>query len=295
MKKLILSILFFAGLLYSFKLTASNNSILYVCHLDDRRDLFLEVDFSSHTRRNDSIEEAFSHSCIDHNISSLAAQPDSKVTKIFTLIYNARFDEAEKLLENSGFQAESVYFQVLKLDLFWWKYSIGKSETDEEKLNNTLKWFSEQNKNSAYSEINRLIWLAYKMRFEVKRKNYVKAFLLKIEVTDQLEMIQKNPVTLPEGEQKLLEVFTLLLKYSNEASSVFGNNSKKQACLNGLQELTADNDWMVSSEAHYFLGRIYTKMEKEPQKGRIHFQTLSRRFPQNTLFANLAAGKATDF
>ena len=182
MKKLILSILFFAGLLYSFKLTASNNSILYVCHLDDRRDLFLEVDFSSHTRRNDSIEEAFSHSCIDHNISSLAAQPDSKVTKIFTLIYNARFDEAEKLLENSGFQAESVYFQVLKLDLFWWKYSIGKSETDEEKLNNTLKWFSEQNKNSAYSEINRLIWRAYKMRFEVKRKNYVKACLPKIEV-----------------------------------------------------------------------------------------------------------------
>jgi hypothetical protein len=59
--------------------------------------------------------------------------------------------------------------------------------------------------------------------------------------------------------------------------------------------MAADSDWMVSSEAHYFLGRIYTKMEKEPPKGQIHFQILSRRFPQNALFANLAAGKATDF
>jgi hypothetical protein len=71
------------------------------------------------------------------------------------------------------------------------------------------------------------------MRFEVKRKNYVKAFVLKSEVADQLEVVQQNPVNLPDGEQKLLAVFTLLLQYSNEAGSVFGNNAEKQACLSG--------------------------------------------------------------
>ncbi len=99
------------------------------------------------------------------------------------------------------------------------------------------------------------------MRFEVKRKNYVKAFVLKSEVADQLEVVQQNPVNLPDGEQKLLAVFTLLLQYSNEAGSVFGNNAEKQACLSGLQQLAANSDWIVSSEAHYFLGRIYTKIE----------------------------------
>ena len=234
-------------------------------------------------------EEVFNHPKID------LQQNSDLITQIFTLIYNARFDEAQKLLGDADFQGEPFYFQVLKLDLFWWKYSISKSEPDEEKLNNTLNWFSEQNKNSKYYEINKLIWLSYKMRFEIKRKNYLKAFLLKAEVTDQLEVLQKNPVPLPLNEQKLLDVFTLLLQYSNEAGSVFGNNSKKQACLNGLQKLAADSDWMVSSEAHYFLGRIYTKMEKEPKNGRTHFLILSQRFPQNTLFAKLAAGKATDF
>ncbi len=217
------------------------------------------------------------------------------ITQIFTLVYNARFDEAEKLLGEADFRAGSFYLQVLQLDLYWWKYSISKSEPDEEKLDNTLNWFSEQNKNSKYSEINKLIWLSYKMRFEVKRKNYVKAFLLKSEVDDQLEVVKNNPATLPDGEQKLLAVFTLLLQYSNEAGSIFGSNSKKQACLSGLQKLAADNDWMVSSEAHYFLGRIYTKIEKQPEKGREHFKILSVRFPQNRLFADLAKGLAVDF
>jgi hypothetical protein len=222
-------------------------------------------------------------------------QNSDLITQIFTLIYNVRFDEAEKLLGDADFQGEPFYFQVLKLDLFWWKFSISKSEPDKEKLNTVLNWFSEQNKNSKYSEINKLIWLSYKMRFEVKRKNYVKAFFLKGEVEDQLDIVLKNPVRLPENQQKLLSVFVLLLQYSHKAGSVFGKDEEKQACLNKLHQLATDSDWMVSSEAHYFLGRIYTKMENEPQKGLVHFQTLSRRFPQNALFASLAAGKATDF
>jgi len=229
-----------------------------------------------------------------HSVNSVA-QTNTKVTQVFTLIYNTRFDEAEKLLESADFHTESFYFQVLKLDLFWWKYSISKSKADEEKLNTVLNWFSEQDQNSKYSETNKLIWLSYKMRFEVKRKNYLKAYLLKSEVEDQLEVVMKNPMNLPESQQNLLSVFVLLLQYSHEAGSVFGKDSVKQVCLKELQKFASYTDLIVSSEAHYFLGRIYTKMEKEPQKGRIHFQVLSERFPQNQLFADLATGKATDF
>lgn len=227
--------------------------------------------------------------------ANAAAQTNEQITRVFTLIYNARFNEAEIMLKNAEFQTEPFYYQVLKLDLFWWKYSISKLKTDEEKLKSILNWFSGQNKNSKYSEINKLIWLSYKMRFEVKRKNYVKAFLLKGEVADQLEVVRKNRVSLPEGEKKLLSVFTLLLQYTDEAGSVFGKDSEKQACVEKLQQFAADSDWIVSSEAHYFLGRIYTKMEKSQQKGRVHFQTLSQRFPQNRLFADLAFGRADGF
>jgi len=218
--------------------------------------LFLPTDCFSRT----AILKGMGGAVFNFPITDLQQNSDLK-TQIFTLIYNARFNEAEKLLGETDFKSNPFYFQVLQLDLFWWKYSVSKSESNEKKLDNTLNWFSEQNKNSKYNEINRLIWLSYKMRFEVKRKNYVKAFVLKSEVADQLEVVQQNPVNLPDGEQKLLAVFTLLLQYSNEAGSVFGNNAEKQACLSGLQQLAANSDWIVSSEAHYFLGRIYTKIE----------------------------------
>lgn len=229
-----------------------------------------------------------------HSVNSVA-QTNTKVTQVFTLIYNTRFDEAEKLLESADFHTESFYFQVLKLDLFWWKYSISKSKADEEKLNTVLNWFSEQDQNSKYSEINKLIWLSYKMRFEVKRKNYIKAVILKSEVEDQLEVVLNNRLNLPASQQNLLSVFILLIQYSHEAGLVFGTESEKQAYLKELQKFAADSDLVVSSEAHYFLGRIYSKVEKVPHKGRIHFQVLSERFPQNQLFADLAAGKATNF
>jgi hypothetical protein len=42
--------------------------------------------------------------------------------------------------------------------------------------------------------------------------------------------------------------------------------------------------------AHYFLGRIYTKAEKQPEKGQAHFKVLVQQFPKNTLFQELANG-----
>lgn len=227
--------------------------------------------------------------------SDCRGQADETVTRVFSLIYNTRFDEAEKILDGTDFQDEPFYLQMLKLDLFWWKYSIRQTKACEDKLNSVLTWFSEQNQNAKYTQINRLIWLSYKMRFEVKRKNYLSALLLKSKVEEQLRLVQKKPVVLPAGEQNLFSVFVLLLQYSNETVSIFANDADKQACLKALEKWSTDSDLIVSSEAHYFLGRIYTKIEKQPEKGKEHFQLLAQRFPQNRLFTDLAKGLAVDF
>ena len=41
--------------------------------------------------------------------------------------------------------------------------------------------------------------------------------------------------------------------------------------------------------AHYFLGRIYQKVENEPELGKFHFEILTGRFPNNTLFKEYLA------
>jgi hypothetical protein len=60
--------------------------------------------------------------------------------------------------------------------------------------------------------------------------------------------------------------------------------------LPALENYSNNNDFILSTMAHYFLGRIYTKVEKQPDKGKIHFTILSKRFPKNVLFFELANG-----
>jgi hypothetical protein len=102
---------------------------------------------------------------------------------------------------------------------------------------------------------------------------------------------------LPEDERKLFELYVILLQYSENANPFsFSKNAEKKADLiMKLNRYCTDEDLIVSTLAHYFLGRIYTKIEKQPEKGREHFQVLAQRFPQNRLFADLAKGLVADF
>lgn len=225
------------------------------------------------------------------------AQSDSAADRIFSLIYNQQFAEAGKLLEASRKEIDPFYFSLLKLDLFWWKYSLSRTKTDAEKLNNVLDQLDETPENAANKKITELIRLSYQMRFEVKQKNYVKAYFVRSDIQKQLEILQKEKVEIPAGQQKLFELYVILIQYSETANpfSFAKNTEHKAELIRKLNRHCADEDLIVSTLAHYFLGRIYTKIEKQPEKGREHFQFLARRFPQNRLFADLANGLAVDF
>ncbi len=225
------------------------------------------------------------------------ANRDSASDSIFSLIYNQQFTEAEKMIEASRKQIDPFYFSVLKLDLYWWRYSLSRSKTDAEKLNVLLDQLAETPENTTNKKISELVRLSYKMRYEVKRKNYVNAFFVRSDVQKQLEILQKENIAIPADQQKLFELYVILIQYSESANpfSFSKKTENKADLIMKLNRYCADEDLIVSTLAHYFLGRIYTKIEKQPEKGRVHFQVLSGRFPQNGLFSDLAKGLAVDF
>jgi len=227
----------------------------------------------------------------------LPAQLDSVADSIFSLIYNQQFTEAEKMIEASPKEIDPFYFSVLKLDLYWWKYSLSRTKTDAEKLNVLLDQLAETPENTTTGKISELIRLSYKMRYEVKRKNFVNAFFVRSDVQKQLEILQKEKIAILVDQQKLFELYTILIQYSGIANPFsFSKKTENKAYLiMKLNQYCADEDLIVSTLAHYFLGRIYTKIEKQPEKGRVNFQVLSGRFPQNLLFADLAKGLVVDF
>ena len=220
-------------------------------------------------------------------------ETDSTVIKIFTLIYNQQFVEAEKALESDRTLIEPFYHNILKLDLFWWKYSLSKSKEDSKAFKSVLEEFEKFSQNTTEGRINNLICSLYQMRYEVKRYNLIGALIIRSEVCDQIEEFKNEDLSFLGDRQKLFDLQLVLFNFFEETINPFSFGKKSDEYLKSLSVLekySLEDDFILSTLAHYFLGRIYTKVEKQPEKGKTHFMILSKRFPKNVLFYELANG-----
>lgn len=228
----------------------------------------------------------------------MSSEKDITVQQIFTLIYNQQFAEAEKVLESNKTQIDPFYHNILKLDLFWWKYSLSKSKQDAKILNEVLQEFDNTNQNTREAKINKLIRSSYEMRYEIKRYNFLGALIIRSDVRKQIELIKKDDLSFLGDRRNLFEFYLTLFDYFDESLNPFSFGSKSDKYLQSLSNLekySQNGDLILSTMAHYFLGRIYTKVEKQPEKGQVHFKVLSKRFPENRLFRELAEGVNTKF
>jgi len=225
-------------------------------------------------------------------------EKDSTVQYIFNLIYNQQFTEAKKALEQNNAQVEPFYFNILQLDLFWWKYSLSRSKDDAKKLNEVLENFPNSSANTREEKIDNLIRTSYQMRYEMKRYNIIGALIIRSDVRKQIEEVKKEDLSFLGERQKLFDFYLALFDYFDESINPFsfGRKSDKYSkSILSLEKFSQDYDLILSTMAHYFLGRIYTKVEKQSEKGEAHFKILAQRFPKNSLFYQLANGLNTKF
>jgi hypothetical protein len=227
-----------------------------------------------------------------------ANEKDSVVQHIFTLIYNQQFTEAEKTLNLKSTQMEPFWLNVLTLDLHWWKYSLSRSNEDARALKKVLGDFQETNKNLPEDQINELIRMSYQMRYEVKRYNLIGAYLLRADVREKIEALKTDDLSFFGNRNQLFDLYLALFDSFDSAFNPFSSGSKSEKFSKSvltLEKYSLSNDLIVSTMAHYFLGRIYMKVEKQPDKGMGHFKILAKRFPENVLFYELANGLNTKF
>ncbi len=218
---------------------------------------------------------------------------DTIVDQIFTLIYNQEFDLAETILSARSEKLDSFFVNILRLDLYWWKFSMTNSKADFAKLKNVLESLNSSGLVSTKEKIIYLIQSSYKFRYEVSRYNFIEAIILRSDIRKQITELKKEKLPFNNERLKLFDLYISLFQYSDNSINPFLINTKSQACLNSLSALekySHEDDLIVSTLAHYFLGRIYTKVEKRPEKGQAHFRILAQRFPQNSLFPELANG-----
>ena len=223
---------------------------------------------------------------------------DSTVNRIFTLIYNQQFSEAEKSMEGQINILDPFYNNVLKLDLFWWKYSLSRSREDAKRFTEILDLLNKASVNTPKEKINELVILSYKMRYEIKRYNVIGAFILRSDARKRIDSLKMTDLYFLGEQQKLFDFYLTLFAYFDEVLNPFsfGNKSGEYSkSLQALEKYSLDTDLILSTMAHYYLGRIYTKVEKHSEKGKSHFRILAQRFPDNSLFAELANGLNPEF
>lgn len=224
--------------------------------------LFIQLHFFAHSSNNDSL-----------------------LNPLFLTIYNQQFDQAESLLSKQKVQLGAFYFDVLNIDLHWWKYSTSRSKKDAEKLNFVLKEYVDsgiKNKN----QVIQLIGKSYQLRYARKKYNIYSVSTLSSEIKQLLLEVHRNELQISGSELKLFDLYMSMFHYFDHINlfSIWKKTSEQKLWLLEMENFSQEENLIVNTMAHYFLGRIYQKIEKEPQKGKDHFEILTGRFPGNRLF-----------
>lgn len=223
--------------------------------------------------------------------TSYSTLTDKSALQIFILIYNAQYDDAENVLLAQKTEMSTFYYQVLNLDLYWWKYIMSRSKEDADNLKLALETLNLKNFDATEQKMIHLIKTSYRFRYEVKRYNFIEAIFLRSDITEQIKEIKREGLPIKGEQLKLFDLYLALLEYSNNSINPFFSKTKSETCklsLSKIQKYTGDEDLIVQTLAHYFLGRIYMKVENEPEKAKAQFKILSEQYPLNPYFADLA-------
>ncbi|WP_217651618.1 hypothetical protein [Mariniphaga anaerophila] len=216
---------------------------------------------------------------------------------IFTSIYNQQFSEAESMLNNQGNQIDSFYFDILSIDLYWWKQVCSQKKSDLQQFKVTLNRVGETQSTPEDNQIRQLVMFSYKLRYEFKRYNILGAIQLRSKIKKLLEEIDPEKLAYSKNRVRLFYLYNSLFDYFDNILNPLFLESKRITRNNALREIemyTRENDLVVSTLANYFLGKIYFNIEKNPEKGRICFRELTARYPQNAIFAEFLENSQPD-
>lgn len=227
--------------------------------------------------------------------SGFSNQNEKVIDDVFKYIYNQQFPQADSLLVLQSDKIEPFYFDILTIDLNWWRHVFYPSELNSKQFNSLLKSMEQENTDTPDKKIKHLVWLSYQLRFEFKRYNIIGAIRLRSEIKNLLEEIKISELNYSKKRIKLFHLYNSLFRYfDNILNPFFSENirSERQSALLEIESYTREDDLIISTLASYFLGKIYLNIEKEPAKGNQHFKKLTGRYPQNTIFQELLSESA---
>ncbi len=221
------------------------------------------------------------------NFSAVSANNDSISSRVFTLIYKQNLTEAEATLQAGNGQLNDFYKLFLTLDLHWWKYRTTYSRENSRKLDELIEKSILPETNTYERKMRQIIVKSYQLRYAKKKFNIIGMLLARSDIRDLIGEIEKEAPPFSGDEQKLFETYVIMYQYIENIN--FFSNEKKSAervkKLSRMEKFAQEDNVMLNTIAHFFLARMYQKIERQPKIGLSHFQILTKKFPTNKTFA----------
>lgn len=210
--------------------------------------------------------------------------------RIFNLVYNMEYLEAKKMLHAEKASIDKLTYSVLEIDLSYWENVTGTNNPNYDAFEKTLKKYSIDTLYGVEKKGIQLIYLSYKLRYELKRYKFIDALFThkKTKVLyDELKHIPKNKSF---DNPDLYEIYNSMFLYFSNYLKPFGGEERilqSKSAISKMEELTKSGRPMSQAFSNYFLGKTYLKYEKEPAKAIPYFKTLLQKYPNNSMFTKL--------
>ncbi|WP_346859123.1 hypothetical protein [uncultured Draconibacterium sp.] len=221
-----------------------------------------------------------------------ATEKDSLINRIFNSTYNQEYQSAELLLKTHKPEIDKLYFMVLSVDLSYWKNVTGTDHPNYNEFENTLEHFKPETTKTLENKASMLIYLSYRLRYELKRYQFLSAIFTLKQTNSVYSEIPANPKSSNLEHFELLQLYNSLFSYFNSYLNPFSGKSGSKKCeqaILSMEKLTRSEQNIVKTLANYFLGKTYLNYNKEPEKGLAHFSELAQQYPNNKKFAELKA------
>jgi len=216
-----------------------------------------------------------------------ASNSDSIASRVFTLIYDQNLRAAETTLKSGSTELNDFYNLYLNLDLHWWKYRTTYSRENSQALDELIDASILPETDTYEKKMRQIMVKSYQLRYDKKKFNLFGMLSARSTIRDLIAEIENEDPPLSGDEQKLFETFIIMYQYI-ENVNFFANEKKsaeREKKLKRMEKFTEEENVILNTVAHFFLARMYQKIEDEPEKGLKHYKILTHQFPSNKTFA----------
>lgn len=208
-------------------------------------------------------------------------QPSS-VDRLFCLIYDQKFAEAEIVLKHSPDITDSLYYRLLMLDYQWWKAVADEDNIDFTEFNKVLSGYSVfPEKEGSRKDLFDLIWYTYSLRLAVKQNHYLTILGNMYKINTLMERF--NPDSLNPLEREIFNLYRATFDIGRSKLLIFNPRLR----TDGIQTLESgmkSDQYIIQVMSCYSLARIYSEVDRRCDKALPYYEQLCKQFPGNRNF-----------